>query len=99
MVATAESGPEEEHLNGFDSAADFLLDMQFPNLFEPASARPDNTHFRCKGCQEVVSIGGREEHYNKHRGIRRRMETARQKRIKAERVERLAKARAVRKSA
>lgn len=78
----------------FYKPALFLLDLQFPNLFEQADR--SGLIFRCKGCGEIVKIHERERHFNHHRGVRRRQETMRQARIKRERVARLAKAREAR---
>lgn len=75
---------------GFDPAAEFLLDRPWHNLFETTG---DALVARCKGCRAVVKVGEREAHYNRHRGIRKRSENARKKRIKREKTERLAKAR------
>lgn len=76
----------------FYPAAEFLLDLQFPNLFEQSDRSGMN--FRCKGCQEIVKLWEREKHYNHHKGIRRRQETMRKKRIARERAARLEKVRA-----
>lgn len=76
---------------GFYPAAEFLLDLQFPNLFEPRDR--EGITFSCKGCGEKVKLWEREKHYNKHKGIRARSETMRQKRIARERAARLARAR------
>lgn len=76
----------------FYKPAEFLLDLQFPNLFEQADRL--GLTFRCKGCGAKVKIHEREGHFNHHRGVRRRQETMRKKRIARERAARLAKARA-----
>ena len=55
----------------FDKAANFLLDLNFENLFDPwisAYESVDNAMwFRCKGCQRKVKRTGRQSHYDWHR--------------------------------
>lgn len=77
----------------FDPAAAFLLTMPWHNLFEPASGLPTITDVRCKGCREILPLGGREKHFNAHRAASRRAELARQKKIRREAAARLANAR------
>lgn len=78
-------------MTGFDPAAEFLLSMAWQNLFEP-TGRDDI--FRCKGCNDdEIRRSDREAHFNRHRGIQRRSETMRQRRIRRERIEQLALAR------
>lgn len=79
-------------MESFYKPAEFLLDLQFPNLFEQSDRQ--GTNFRCKGCGEIVKLWERERHFNHHRGIRRRQETMRKQRIARERAAWLAKARA-----
>lgn len=65
--------------SGFDPAAEFLLAMPWVNLFEPTG---DPFVFRCKGCGcDTVKMHERATHFNRHVGIRKRSETARQKRL------------------
>ena len=78
---------------GFNPAAEFLLDMNWINLFEQADGT--GIKWRCKGCGAVMRVHEREPHYNKHKGIRKRSETMRKQRIARERADRLAKARAM----
>lgn len=78
---------------GFYPAAEFLLDMNWINLFEQADR--SGSAWRCKGCGAIVKVNEREPHYNKHKGIRKRSETMRQQRIARERAARLVKARAM----
>lgn len=85
-------------MSKFDAAAVFLLDMQFPNLFEPASAERCNFHFRCKGCQEIVSMPERAKHFRMHVREREREQAKRQRELTAMRVRNMAKARAARAS-
>lgn len=60
--------PAAPVVDGFDTAALFLLSMQYPNLFEPASAATGTLEcFRCKGCRAVVGRGDRERHFNRHK--------------------------------
>ena len=77
-------------MESFNPAAMFLLDMNWRNLFEEVGTQGI---FRCKGCEAEVPRHEREKHFNHHNGIRKRQETMRQKRIKRERVARLARAR------
>lgn len=53
----------------FDPAADFLLDLAWPNLYEPVHAAIEAGHdrYRCKGCRAVVTPGQREWHWVDHR--------------------------------
>lgn len=80
-------------MTGFDPAAEFLLTMPWPNLFERASAEPTNTVHRCKGCRQIVPMFGREKHFRSHKSAAVRSEAARQTRINRERTQRLADAR------
>ncbi len=52
----------------FDPAAEFLLDLAWPNLFEAAKAseREPQT-YRCKGCGEQLMRPEREKHHRHHR--------------------------------
>lgn len=77
----------------FDPAAEFLLTMPWPNLFERASAATTNTAHRCKGCRLIVPMAEREKHFRHHKSAAARSETARQERINRERTARLADAR------
>lgn len=83
----------------FDPAATFLLDMQWPNLFEPASALPTNTRFRCKGCRMILPQQEREKHFRKHVRERDKAEAKRAAEIYAKRVKSLEKARAMKQAA
>lgn len=54
-------------MNGFDRAAEFLLDMAWVNLFEPVSADPSVApRYRCKGCGAEVTQAQREKHHRQH---------------------------------
>lgn len=77
---------------GFYPAAEFLLDLQWPNLFEQSDR--SGVNFRCKGCGEIIKLWERERHFNRHKGIRKRSETMRQARIRRERQARMEKVRA-----
>lgn len=79
--------------SAFDPAAEFLLTMPWHNLFEKAVALPTDTTYRCKGCREIVGMGGRERHFKTHKRAQQRSETARKARINRERIARLADAR------
>lgn len=46
----------------YDQAALFLLDLHWPNLFEP---RVDGT-FRCKLCDDTVELQNRKSHHQYH---------------------------------
>ena len=77
-----------------DPAAEFLLTLQPPNLFEPITAQPGgSSDVRCKGCKAVLSLGAREKHFGAHKEAQRRREAIRREKVKAERVKRLALAR------
>lgn len=67
-TATLVSIPQHGAVHGFDTAALFLLDWQYPNLFEPVSADPAkaNAEYRCKGCQQIVPAAKREKHHTNH---------------------------------
>lgn len=80
-------------MNGFDPAAEFLLDMNWINLFEPAVALPTNDRWRCKGCRAIITQGDREKHHQQHIRERRRAREKRQAQLNRERVKRLADAR------
>lgn len=80
-------------MKGFDPAAEFLLDWQWQNLFEPASARPTNTFYRCKGCDAIVSEGVREKHHRAHVRERQAVERRRQEAIRRNRLRNLELAR------
>lgn len=80
-------------MSDFDPAAEFLLDMQWPNLFEPSNALPTNVLWRCKGCRAIVVQGDREDHYRLHVRQREHEREKHAAKIKRDRVERLAKAR------
>lgn len=54
---------EEVEVGPLDPAADFLLDLHFPNLFE--STINTNT-YRCKGCEMLVNGNQRKAHHNTH---------------------------------
>ena len=77
----------------FNPAAEFLLDMNWANLFEQVG-RGDMFH--CKGCDAMLPRHERERHFKKHKGIRSRQETMRKKRIARERAARMARVRAAR---
>jgi len=77
-----------------DPAAEFLLTLQPPNLFEPITAQPGgSSDVRCKGCNAVLSLGAREKHFGAHKRSQELREASRRERVKAERVKRLALAR------
>lgn len=73
-----------------DPAAEFLLDMQPVNLFEPCG---NAFYVRCKGCYGLLPTYEKESHYQAHRRAKDRSESLRKERVKAERLERLARAR------
>lgn len=54
----------------FDPAAMFLLDWEFSNLFEEASADPTiDPPFRCKGCGEIIDRAARKRHHRHHKRV------------------------------
>lgn len=85
-------------MGGFEPAAEFLLGMNWQNLFEPATALPDSTEYRCKGCREVVAISDREKHFRKEVRALASRNTARKRELDKERVERLRVARRLRRA-
>lgn len=82
-------------MTGFDPAAEFLLDWQWPNLFEPASAA-DLLDWRCKGCGEIVPSWEREKHHAAHRRALKRSQRRHENEVREQRRRNLAKARAAR---
>ena len=76
----------------FDPAATFLLGLRFENLFEPAAA--DDVTYRCKGCSEILGLRDREKHHRHHVKQSERDNARRQGRIREERAQVLARARA-----
>lgn len=70
LVAT----PQHSTVHGFDTAALFLLDLSYENLFE-AIAEPgvpfDSAQwFRCKGCGGKLRRTARKHHHSTHRKAR-----------------------------
>lgn len=62
-----ETQQDDGTAHGFDPAADFLLDLSFDQLFEPASAAAGVMgEYRCKGCRLVVKGSDRKKHYARH---------------------------------
>ncbi len=61
------TGPQPV-VNGFDTAALFLLNLGYENLFEALRNEdyPDDW-FRCKGCGDRVHRGSRKQHHARHR--------------------------------
>lgn len=57
----------ERHIDGFNPAALFLLDLAYENLFELSSG--DEYHFRCKGCSALVVRIERQDHWREHKGL------------------------------
>lgn len=78
-------------MTGFDPAAEFLLDWEWPNLFDPTA---DTIEYRCKGCGEIVLSWERVQHHSHHRRQRRRDERRRASELRRTRISNLAKARA-----
>lgn len=56
--------------------ADFLLDQNWSNLFEPTTSKPGSFGpFRCKGCGDVIGARDRERHFNSHKENRNMAKT------------------------
>lgn len=61
-------GAIKRSLKDFDPSALFLLEFQYPNLFEPARAdQVDKWVYRCKGCRKLVTRVERKEHFEDHK--------------------------------
>lgn len=72
----------------FDPAADFLLTLDFPNLFDHIGTTP--VSYECRGCRERVSRSERKAHHTRHK---RDVPKARAKAAAASRAANLALAR------
>lgn len=78
----------------FNPSAMFLLELAWPNLYEPANARElDKFTYRCKGCGTLVKRSDRESHYRRHR---REEARKRENAIRSARSQALVKARLAR---
>jgi hypothetical protein len=81
----------------FDPACDFLLDLEYTNLFEPTRHGPGAPpETRCKGCGDVIEFPkDRKAHFDRHK---RQLTAQRQRDAAAARARGAAQARKAKKA-
>ena len=77
-------------MKGFDPAAEFLLDLAWPNLFDPT---PYDDMLRCRGCDDLVGRWKAAGHHEDHRRQRAREARKRREALTRQRVANLRRAR------